>query len=72
MNLDGSVAYYRNKHTCYAPSGKKLTKQQRKEAVAREHARVIIRECVQKQHRKKAMSQSKKVGQMFYVGCEKL
>ena len=71
MNLDGSVAYYRNKHTCYAPSGKKLTKQQRKEAVAREHARVIIRECVQKQHRKKAMSQSK-VGQMFYVGCEKL
>ena len=69
MNLDGSVAYYRNKHTCYAPSGKKLTKQQRKEAVAREHARVIIRECVQKQHRKKRCP-SPKVGQMFYVGCE--
>ena len=65
MNLDGSVAYYRNKHTCYAPSGKKLTKQQRKEAVAREHARVIIRECVQKQHRKKAMSQSKKLDKCF-------
>lgn len=60
INLNGTVACYRTKGVVYSPSGKKLTKPQRKEVLARSHARTIIRECTNK-----SMTQSKKMDKCF-------